>query len=115
MIRRCPNGGTPPGNARRVRPESIGADGKPGEVKHLSIRRKRNHRDSLSSGERKGKSPNFRHVKVKAVVTEGLKDAKGKTLNFPRDDRSQAKDLERSVKEGDSPVAEDSRGTGLRT
>ena len=115
MIRRCPNGGTPPGNARRVRTESIGADGKPGEVKHLSIRRKRNHRDSLSSGERKGKSPNFRHAKVKAVVTEGLKDAGGKTLNFPRDDRSQAKDLERSAKEGDSPVAEDSRGTGPRT
>jgi hypothetical protein len=29
-----------------------------GEVKHLSSRRKRKHRDSLSSGERKGKSLN---------------------------------------------------------
>ena len=33
--------------------------GQPGELKHLSTRRKRNQRrDSLSSGERKGKSPN---------------------------------------------------------
>jgi len=33
--------------------------GEPGELKHLSTRRKRNQtRDSLSSGERKGKSPN---------------------------------------------------------
>ena len=30
---------------------------KPGELKHLSNRRKRNQRDSLSSGERKGISP----------------------------------------------------------
>ncbi len=29
----------------------------PGELKHLSNRRKRNQRDSLSSGERTGKSP----------------------------------------------------------
>ena len=34
----------------------------PGEVKHLSNRRKRNRRDSLSSGERKGKSLNHMHV-----------------------------------------------------
>jgi hypothetical protein len=33
--------------------------GQPGELKHLSTRRKRNQtRDSLSSGERKGRSPN---------------------------------------------------------
>ena len=31
---------------------------KPGELKHLSSRRKRKKFDSLSSGERKGKSPN---------------------------------------------------------
>ena len=29
----------------------------PGELKHLSNRRNRNQRDSLSSGERKGNSP----------------------------------------------------------
>jgi hypothetical protein len=34
-------------------------ESQPGELKHLSTRRKRNQaRDSLSSGERKGKSPN---------------------------------------------------------
>ena len=31
----------------------------PGELKHLSTLRKRNQRDSLSSGERKGNSPNL--------------------------------------------------------
>ena len=30
----------------------------PGELKHLSTLRKRNHRDSLSSGERRGNSLN---------------------------------------------------------
>jgi hypothetical protein len=33
-------------------------EGKPGELKHLSTRRKRKKFDFLSSGERKGKSPN---------------------------------------------------------
>ena len=40
-----------------------------GELKHLSSPRKRN--DSLSSGERKGKSPNLNHVKRLGVVVEG--------------------------------------------
>ena len=31
--------------------------GEPGELKHLSNRRNRNQRDSLSSGERTGNSP----------------------------------------------------------
>ena len=39
--------------------EYIGIRRRPGEVKHLSTQRKRNRRDSLSSGERKGKSLNF--------------------------------------------------------
>jgi hypothetical protein len=50
-IQRCPNGETRPwttGSRRKAR--------EPGEVKHLSTRRKRN--DSASSGERKRKSPN---------------------------------------------------------
>ena len=39
-------------------PESIGYGREPGEVKHLSTRRKRNQtRDSPSSGERTGTSP----------------------------------------------------------
>ena len=33
-----------------------------GEVKHLSTLRKRNHRDSPSSGERKGRSLNLVYV-----------------------------------------------------
>src|SRR5665213_304469 len=34
------------------RPESIGSRGEPGELKHLSNRRKGHQRDSVSSGER---------------------------------------------------------------
>lgn len=33
-------------------PESIGNKGEPGELKHLSTRRKGHQRDSVSSGER---------------------------------------------------------------
>ena len=50
LIRRCPNGET-------HYAEGIVRKRKRGELKHLSTRRKRNQRDSLSSGERKGKSP----------------------------------------------------------
>ena len=40
--------------------ESIGYGREPGELKHLSTRRKRKKTiDFLSSGERKGKSPNL--------------------------------------------------------
>ncbi len=51
LSQRCPNGETRPvksGSHRKVR--------EPGELKHLSTRRKRNN--SASSGERKWKSPN---------------------------------------------------------
>ena len=34
-------------------------EAKPGELKHLSTLRKRNHRDSLSNGERSGNSLNL--------------------------------------------------------
>ena len=40
------------------RTEYIGAGSKPRELKHLSTWWKRKQRDSLSSGERKGKSLN---------------------------------------------------------
>ncbi len=43
----------------------------PGEVKHLSSRRRRNRRDSLSSGERKGKSLNLDNAKTAVVVVWG--------------------------------------------
>ena len=44
------------GNACASWSEHIASGGEPGELKHLSTRRKRE--DSLSSGERKGRSPN---------------------------------------------------------
>ncbi len=44
------------GNARAACSEHIGVRGEPGELKHLSTRRKREN--SLSSGERKGRSLN---------------------------------------------------------
>ena len=45
------------GNARASWREAIASRGAPGELKHLSTRRKRD--DSPSSGERKGNSPNL--------------------------------------------------------
>ena len=58
---RAPIPGCPNGEIRLSEPQSstyeyIVCRGEPGELKHLSNRRKRE--DSLSSGERKGKSPN---------------------------------------------------------
>ncbi len=38
--------------------ENIGVSGELGELKHLSSRGKESKNDSLSSGERKGNSPN---------------------------------------------------------
>ena len=51
-------------------PESIGYGREPGELKHLSTRRKRKKTiDFLSSGERKGKSPN-RPIVILGGVTD---------------------------------------------
>jgi hypothetical protein len=61
IIQRCPNGETHPamsGIRRKAR--------EPGELKHLSTRRKRD--DSASSGERKWNSPN------RQLRLSGLKD-----------------------------------------
>ena len=52
LIRRYPNGAT-----RHIEDMSLRKQSKPGELKHLSTRRKRNRRDSVSSGERKRISP----------------------------------------------------------
>ena len=43
----------------------------PGEVKHLSNPRRRNRRDSPSSGERTGNSPNRLDAKTAVVVEPG--------------------------------------------
>ena len=58
-----PEWGNPPGvKAQVLDTEYIGIQGERGELKHLSTRRKREY--SLSSGERKGRSPNPTCVRV---------------------------------------------------
>ncbi len=57
------------GNACAARCEHIATGGEPGELKHLSTRRRRD--DSLSSGERKGSSPN------RAACSAGLEGKTG--------------------------------------
>ena len=52
LIPRCPNGAT-----QYIEDVLLRKQSKPGELKHLSTRRKRNRRDSVSSGERKRISP----------------------------------------------------------
>ena len=62
MTRRFLNGETHMSNPHVPYTESIGMRREPGELKHLSSRRKRKKLfDVLSSGERKGQSPN-RHA-----------------------------------------------------
>ena len=62
MTRRSLNGETHMSKPHVLHTESIGMQGEPGELKHLSSRRKRKKIfDVLSSGERKGQSPN-RHA-----------------------------------------------------
>ena len=81
----------------------------PGEVKHLSNPRKRNRRDSLSSGERKGKSLNLKSVKTAVVAFRGLWVSK---MVLPQGDREVTnRHFSRSVlgkhaAEGESPVGE---------
>jgi len=62
VTRRCLNGETHMSNPHVPYSESIAVRGEPGELKHLSSRRKRKKIfDFQSSGERNGKSPN-RHA-----------------------------------------------------
>ncbi len=58
------------GNAQAPLAEYIGQRGERGELKHLSTPRKKDH--SLSSGERKGSSPNSCRAIGTAVATWGL-------------------------------------------
>ena len=61
VIRRCLNGETHMSTPHVPHAESIGMRGEPGELKHLSSRRKRKKIfDFQSSGERNGRSPNRR-------------------------------------------------------
>ncbi|CAD7779653.1 MAG: hypothetical protein KIIPBIDF_01219 [Candidatus Methanoperedenaceae archaeon GB50] len=52
--------------------EYIGCRGERGEVKHLSTPRKESKNDSLSSGERKGNSPNQVGVKACGRCLSGV-------------------------------------------
>ena len=62
LIRRFPNGETHLGKTEVFLSEFIGQKSERHELKHLSSARKRKQRDFLSSGERKGNSPNLCHV-----------------------------------------------------
>lgn len=59
LIRRFPNGETHLRKPKVFISEYIGYEGERPELKHLSRVRKRKQSDSLSSGERKGISPNL--------------------------------------------------------
>ena len=61
-----PNGETRTDKLSATQGEHIALRGERGELKHLSTRRKREY--SLSSGERKGKSPN----RLRLRLREGL-------------------------------------------
>jgi hypothetical protein len=62
LIRRFPNGETHLGKPKISLSEYIGQGSERHELKHLSSARKRKRSDSLSSGERNGKSLNLYHV-----------------------------------------------------
>ena len=65
--------GNPAAFVRSRCTESIGVSRQPGELKHLSTQWKGNQtRDSLSSGERTGTSPNRMSVKLTGVAHWGL-------------------------------------------
>ena len=72
MIRRFPNGETHYGKAIVFISEYIGYESERPELKHLSRARKRKQRDSLSSGERKGKSLNLQYVIACVRCTIGV-------------------------------------------
>ena len=59
VIRRYPNGETHLDKVKVFISEYIGYEGERPELKHLSRARKRKRSDSLSSGERNGKSLNL--------------------------------------------------------
>ena len=92
-IRGYPNGETRPVEDRAQRTEKIGVLGERGELKHLSTRRKREY--SLSSGERKGRSPNRSSYGWCGVVGPAVRVWK-----------ASRRTLERSAIDGESPVDE---------
>ena len=77
MTPRYPNGGTRLAESQSLHAEYIGMQSEPGEVNHLSTRRKRKKFDCVSSGERKRKSLNLRSVKPAGVASRGSWDLFG--------------------------------------
>ena len=57
------------GHEKGFVPETIGYKGEPGELKHLSTRRKGHQRDSVSSGER---------TRIRPAPVESLPERSGK-------------------------------------
>ena len=72
VIRECPNGETCSEKIRALLPEYIGQESERRELNHLSNARKRKRSDSLSSGERMGKSLNFYYVIACARCSKGV-------------------------------------------
>ena len=101
MIRRYLNGETRQRKPLSACSEYIAVRGEPGELKHLSTRRKRKKQvlslerkiDFQSSGERNGKRPN------RSACTPGF----GPHLRFSDSSR---KVLGKPAREGESPVSE---------
>ena len=86
-------GNPPGGQAPALLAEKIGWQGERGELKHLSTLRKREY--SLSSGERKGNSPN------RQASLDGVEGDDGESFETGSRIR-----LERETGEGESPVGE---------
>jgi hypothetical protein len=106
-IRGSPNGAT----RRPTRPspagERIARGGAPGELKHLSTPRKREH--PRSSGERNGASPNRHRAKAAAVAVAGLQEGPDRSAGRSGSCRKRAptrRALERPAGGGESPVGE---------
>ena len=78
-IQGCPNGATRPAHGRAPRSDPGRA---PGELKHLSTPRKRE--DSLSSGERTGRSPNPAGGIACRRCLRGVERASWRGRQFPR-------------------------------
>ena len=94
LTRRCLNGETRLSKPQSPYTESIGMRREPGELKHLSSRRKRKKIvDFLSSGERTGKSPN----RSACIPGFGLQKSTTKPNRTV---------LGRPAREGESPVRE---------
>jgi hypothetical protein len=100
-IRGCPNGATRPGS----NPVTAAMRGAPGELKHLSTRRKRE--DSPSSGERTGRSPNPGGARARWRCRAGVGRGHRRGRRTPRRaTRRSRTPLERAAGAGESPVGD---------